>query len=144
MIYQFLNWETVYFEVKSTNGDTHLGGDDFDQVIIDWLVEEFKKDEGIDLKKDPMALQRLKEASEKAKIEVSSSAASEINLPYITAVDGVPKHLVRTLTRASFEQLADKLIQATLEPCKKAMSDAGLKPSDIDEVILVGDRKSVV
>ena len=126
------------FEVKSTNGDTHLGGDDFDQVIIDWLVDEFKKDEGIDLKKDPMALQRLKEAAEKAKIEVSTSASSEINLPYITAVDGVPKHLVRTLTRASFEQLADKLIQATLEPCKKAMADAGLKPSDIDEVILVG------
>jgi len=126
------------FEVKSTNGDTHLGGDDFDEVIIDWLAEEFKKDEGIDLRKDPMALQRLKEAAEKAKIELSSSTSTEINLPYIMPVDGVPKHLVKTLSRSKFEQLADKLIQATLEPCKKALSDASMKPSDIDEVILVG------
>jgi molecular chaperone DnaK len=126
------------FEVKSTNGDTHLGGDDFDQVIIEWLAEEFKKDEGIDLKKDPMALQRLKEAAEKAKIELSSSTQTEINLPYIMPVDGIPKHLVKTLTRAKFENLADKLIQATIEPCKKAMKDAGLKSSDINEVILVG------
>jgi molecular chaperone DnaK len=126
------------FEVKSTHGDTHLGGDDFDDVIINWLADEFKKDEGIDLRKDPMALQRLKEAAEKAKIELSSSTSTEINLPYIMPVDGIPKHLVRTLTRSQFEQLCDKLIQATLEPCKKALSDAGLKPSDIDEVILVG------
>jgi len=126
------------FEVKSTNGDTHLGGDDFDQVIIDWMVDEFKKDEGVDLKKDPMALQRLKEAAEKAKIELSSSTQTEINLPYIMPVDGIPKHLVKTLTRAKFESLADKLIQATIEPCKKAMKDAGLKSSDINEVILVG------
>jgi molecular chaperone DnaK len=126
------------FEVKSTNGDTHLGGDDFDHVIIDWLAEEFLKDENIDLRKDPMALQRLKEAAEKAKIELSSSTSTEINLPYIMPVDGIPKHLVRTLTRAKFEQLADKLIQACLEPCKKALSDAGLKTSEIDEVILVG------
>ncbi len=126
------------FEVKSTNGDTHLGGDDFDQKIIDWLADEFKKDEGIDLRRDPMALQRLKEAAEKAKIELSSSAQTEINLPYIMPVDGIPKHLVKTLTRAKFEQLADDLIQRTLAPCKKAMEDAGMKPSDIDEVILVG------
>jgi molecular chaperone DnaK len=126
------------FEVKSTNGDTHLGGDDFDDVIINWLADEFKKDEGIDLRKDPMALQRLKEGAEKAKIELSSSTSTEINLPYIMPVDGIPKHLVRTLTRSQFEQLADKLIQATLEPCKKALSDAKLQPSDIDEVILVG------
>jgi molecular chaperone DnaK len=126
------------FEVKSTHGDTHLGGDDFDDVIINWLAGEFKKDEGIDLKKDPMALQRLKEAAEKAKIELSSSTSTEINLPYIMPVDGIPKHLVRTLSRSQFEQLSDKLIQATLEPCKKALSDAKLKPSDIDEVILVG------
>jgi molecular chaperone DnaK len=126
------------FEVKSTNGDTHLGGDDFDDVIINWLADEFKKDEGIDLRKDPMALQRLKEGAEKAKIELSSSTSTEINLPYIMPVDGIPKHLVRTLTRSQFEQLSDKLIQATLEPCKKALSDAGLQPSDIDEVILVG------
>jgi molecular chaperone DnaK len=126
------------FEVKSTNGDTHLGGDDFDHVIMDWLAEEFQKDEGIDLRKDPMALQRLKEAAEKAKIELSSSTTTEINLPYIMPVDGIPKHLVKTLTRAHFEKLADKLIQATIEPCKKAMSDAGLTNSDIDEVILVG------
>ncbi|MCF8460363.1 MAG: molecular chaperone DnaK [Flavobacteriales bacterium] len=126
------------FEVKSTNGDTHLGGDDFDQVIIDWLADEFKKDENLDLRKDPMALQRLKEAAEKAKIELSSSTSTEINLPYIMPVDGIPKHLVRTLSRAQFEKLADKLIQATLEPCKKAMKDAGLSKSDINEVILVG------
>lgn len=126
------------FEVKSTNGDTHLGGDDFDEVIIGWLAEEFKKDEGLDLRKDPMALQRLKEAAEKAKIELSSSTSTEINLPYIMPVDGIPKHLVRNLSRAQFEQLADKLIQRTLEPCKKAMKDAGLSNSDIDEVILVG------
>jgi molecular chaperone DnaK len=126
------------FEVKSTNGDTHLGGDDFDQVIIDWLADEFKKDEGLDLRKDPMALQRLKEAAEKAKIELSSSTSTEINLPYIMPVDGVPKHLVRSLSRAQFEQLADSLIQATMEPCKTALSDAGLSASDIDEVILVG------
>jgi len=126
------------FEVKSTNGDTHLGGDDFDQVIIDWLAQEFKNDEGIDLKKDPMALQRLKEAAEKAKVELSSSTSTEINLPYIMPVDGIPKHLVRTLSRAKFEQLADSLIQATIEPCKKALSDAGLSTSGIDEVILVG------
>jgi molecular chaperone DnaK len=126
------------FEVKSTNGDTHLGGDDFDQVLIDWLADEFKTEENIDLRKDPMALQRLKEASEKAKIELSSSTETDINLPYITAVDGVPKHLVRKLTRSKFEQLASSLIQRTLEPCKKAMADAGMTPSDIDEVILVG------
>ncbi len=126
------------FEVKSTNGDTHLGGDDFDQEVINWLADEFKKDEGIDLRKDPMALQRLKEAAEKAKIELSSSTETEINLPYIMPVDGVPKHLVKKLTRAKFEALCDKLIQATLAPCKKALEDAGLKPSEIDEVILVG------
>ncbi len=126
------------FEVKSTNGDTHLGGDDFDQVIIDWLAEEFKKDENMDLRKDPMALQRLKEAAEKAKVELSSSTQTEINLPYVTATASGPKHLVRTLTRAQFEQLADKLIQATITPCKKAMKDAGMTNSDIDEVILVG------
>ncbi len=126
------------FEVKSTEGDTHLGGDDFDQVIIDWLADEFKSEENIDLRKDPMALQRLKEASEKAKIELSSTAQSEINLPYITAVDGVPKHLVRTLTRAKFEQLADTLVKRTIEPCKTALKNAGLSVSDIDEVILVG------
>jgi len=126
------------YEVKSTNGDTHLGGDDFDQVIIDWLTEEFKKDEGIDLKKDPMALQRLKEAAEKAKIELSSSSSTEINLPYIMPVDGIPKHLVKTLTKAQFEKLSDKLIQAVLEPCKIALKDAGMTQSDIDEVILVG------
>jgi molecular chaperone DnaK len=126
------------FEVKSTNGDTHLGGDDFDQVIIDWLSEEFKSDEGLDLRKDPMAMQRLKEAAEKAKIELSSSNQTEINLPYIMPVDGIPKHLVKTLTKAKFEQLADTLIQRTLEPCKKALSDAKMSPSEIDEVILVG------
>jgi molecular chaperone DnaK len=126
------------YEVKSTNGDTHLGGDDFDQIIIDWLADEFKNDEGIDLRKDPMALQRLKEAAEKAKIELSSSSNTEINLPYIMPVDGVPKHLVRSLSRAKFEQLADRLIQAVIEPCRKALSDAGMSQSDIDEVILVG------
>ena len=126
------------FEVKSTNGDTHLGGDDFDKVIMDWLAEEFKKEENIDLRKDPMALQRLKEASEKAKIELSSSSETEINLPYITAVDGVPKHLVKKLTRAKFEQLADKLFERAIKPCEQALKDAGLATSKIDEVILVG------
>ncbi|MFC2111166.1 molecular chaperone DnaK [Bacteroidota bacterium] len=126
------------FEVKSTNGDTHLGGDDFDYKIMDWLAEEFIKDENIDLRKDPMALQRLKEAAEKAKIELSSSSSTEINLPYIMPVDGIPKHLVRTLSRAKFEQLCDSLIQDTIGPCKKALSDANLTSSDIDEVILVG------
>ncbi len=126
------------FEVKSTNGDTHLGGDDFDYVIMDWLANEFKSQENIDLRKDPMALQRLKDASEKAKIELSSGQETEINLPYITAVDGVPKHLVTKLTRAKFEQIADQLVQRTLEPCRLAMKDAGVKASDIDEVILVG------
>lgn len=126
------------FEVKSTNGDTHLGGDDFDQVIIDWLAEEFKKDEGVDLKRDPMALQRLKEAAEKAKIELSSSTSTEINLPYIMPIDGIPKHIVKTLSRSHFEKLSDKLIQATIEPCKKALSDSGLAASEINEVILVG------
>ena len=127
------------FEVLSTNGDTHLGGDDFDQVIIDWLAAEFAaENSGIDLKKDPMALQRLKEAAEKAKIELSSQTSTEINLPYIMPVDGVPKHLVKTLTRAKFEQLADSLIQRTVEPCRKALSDAGLSASDINEVLLVG------
>lgn len=126
------------FEVLSTNGDTHLGGDNFDQVIIDWLVDEFKNDENIDLTKDPMSLQRLKEAAEKAKIELSSGNSTEINLPYITANESGPKHLVKTLSRAKFEQLADSLIKRTLEPCKKAMEDAGLSPSDIKEVILVG------
>lgn len=126
------------FEVKSTNGDVHLGGDDFDQVIIDWLAEEFLKDEKIDLRKDPMALQRLKEAAEKAKIEISSSNNTEINLPYIMPVEGVPKHLVRSLSRAKFEQLSDKLVRRSMEPVKKALSDAGYSTSDIDEVILVG------
>ncbi|MDA3818570.1 MAG: molecular chaperone DnaK, partial [Prolixibacteraceae bacterium] len=126
------------FEVKSTDGDTHLGGDDFDDVIINWLADEFLKDEGIDLRKDPMALQRLKEAAEKAKIELSSSTSTEINLPYIMPVDGIPKHMVKTLSRAKFESLADKLIQATIEPCKRAMKNAGASNSDIDEVILVG------
>ncbi|MCC6721847.1 MAG: molecular chaperone DnaK [Bacteroidia bacterium] len=126
------------FEVKSTNGDTHLGGDDFDHVIIDWLADEFKKDEGVDLRKDPMALQRLKEASEKAKIELSSAMQTEINLPYIMPVDGIPKHLVKSLSRAKFEQLADKLVQRSLEPCKQAVKDSGYSTSEIDEVILVG------
>jgi molecular chaperone DnaK len=126
------------FEVKSTNGDTHLGGDDFDSKIIEWLAEEFKKDEGLDLRKDPMALQRLKEAAEKAKIELSSSPSTEINLPYIMPVDGIPKHLVKQLTRAKFEQLADSLIKRTLDPCKQALKDAGLTIDKIDEVILVG------
>lgn len=126
------------FEVKSTNGDTHLGGDDFDKVIMDWLADEFKAQEGIDLRKDPMALQRLKEASEKAKVELSSSSETEINLPYITAVDGVPKHLVLKLSRAKFEQLADNLFARCLKPCEAALKDAGYSTSQIDEVILVG------
>ena len=126
------------FEVKSTNGDTHLGGDHFDQVLIDWMAEEFKSEENIDLRQDPMALQRLKEAAEKAKVELSSSAQTEINLPYITATASGPKHLVRTLTKAQFEKLADKLIQATVTPCKQAIKDAGISASEIDEVILVG------
>ncbi|HMM02101.1 MAG: molecular chaperone DnaK [Dysgonomonas sp.] len=126
------------FEVKSTNGDTHLGGDDFDQVIINWLAEEFLKDEGLDLRKDPMALQRLKEAAEKAKIELSSTTSTEINLPYIMPVNGIPKHLVKTLTRAKFEQLADTLIRKCIDPCRQALSDAGYSASDVDEVILVG------
>jgi len=126
------------FEVKSTNGDTHLGGDDFDEAIIQWLADEFQKDENVDLRKDPMALQRLKEAAEKAKIELSSSASTEINLPYIMPVDGIPKHLVRTLSRAKFEQICDKLIQGVVAPCAAALKDAGLSKSDIDEVILVG------
>jgi molecular chaperone DnaK len=126
------------FEVKSTNGDTHLGGDDFDHEIINWLADEFKADYSLDLRKDPMALQRLKEGAEKAKIELSSSTQTEINLPYIMPVDGQARHLVRTLTRAKFEQLCDKLIQSTIEPCKKALADAGLNASQIDEVILVG------
>jgi molecular chaperone DnaK len=126
------------FEVKSTNGNTHLGGDDFDQKIVDWLADEFKKDEGLDLRKDPMALQRLKEAAEKAKIELSSSTSTEINLPYIMPVDGMPKHLVKTLSRAKFEQLCDSLIQACIPPCEKAVADSGLKVGEIDEVILVG------
>ena len=126
------------FEVKSTNGDTHLGGDDFDHKIIDWLADEFQKDEGVDLRQDPMALQRLKEAAEKAKIELSSTTSTEINLPYIMPVNGIPKHLVKTLTRAKFEQLCDDLIQATIVPCQNALRDAGISTSDIDEVILVG------
>jgi molecular chaperone DnaK len=126
------------FEVKSTNGDTHLGGDDFDQVIIEWLAQEFKSDEGVDLTKDPMALQRLKEAAEKAKIELSSSTETEINLPYVTVVDNVPRHMVKKLSRSKFEQLAESLVKRTLEPCKVALKDSGYKVSDIDEVILVG------
>lgn len=126
------------FEVKSTNGDTHLGGDDFDQVIINWLAEEFMNEEGLDLRKDPMALQRLKEAAEKAKIELSSTTSTEINLPYIMPVNGIPKHLVKNLTRAKFEQLADSLIRKCIEPCRQSLKDAGYSPSDIDEVILVG------
>jgi molecular chaperone DnaK len=126
------------FEVKATDGDTHLGGDDFDNVIIDWLADEFKKDEGIDLRQDPMALQRLKEAAEKAKIELSSTTTSEINLPYIMPVNGIPKHLVKTLTRAKFEQLADSLIQRTIEPCRSALKNSGYTTSEIDEIILVG------
>ena len=126
------------FEVKSTNGDTHLGGDDFDHVIVDWLADEFKSEEGIDLRQDPMALQRLREAAEKAKIELSSSTSTEINLPYIMPVDGIPKHLVKTLTRAKFEQLADSLIQACIPPCENALKAAGMSKADIDEIILVG------
>jgi len=131
------------FEVKSTNGDTHLGGDDFDKVIMDWLADEFKKDEAIDLRKDPMALQRLKEAAEKAKVELSSSTETEINLPYVTAVDGVPKHLVKKLTRAKFESLADDLFNRCLKPCEIAMKDAGLSTSQIDEVIMVGGSSRI-
>ena len=131
------------FEVLSTNGDTHLGGDDFDQVIIDWLVQEFRNDEGVDLKSDPMAMQRLKEAAEKAKIELSSTTSTEINLPYIMPVGGVPKHLVKTLTRAKFEQLAHSLIQACLVPCQNAVRDAGISVSDINEVILVGGSSRI-
>jgi molecular chaperone DnaK len=126
------------FEVKSTNGDTHLGGDDIDHLIIDWMADEFLKEEGVDLRKDPMALQRLKEAAEKAKIELSSSTQTEINLPYIMPVDGIPKHLVKTLTRANFEKICDKLIQACIEPCKIALKDSGLAVTDINEVLLVG------
>jgi len=126
------------FEVKSTNGDVHLGGDDFDSAVMDWLAEEFKKDENLDLRKDPMALQRLKEASEKAKIELSSSTSTEINLPYIMPVDGIPKHLVRTLSRAKFEQLTDRLVQRTVGPCEKAVKDSGFSVKEIDEIILVG------
>ena len=133
-----LNMGDGVVEVKATNGDTHLGGDDFDQRIIDWLAQEFLNDEGVDLRKDPMALQRLKEAAEKAKIELSSSMSTEINLPYIMPVNGVPKHLVKTLSRAKFEQLCDDLIQNTIAPCRKALEDAGLSTSDINEVILVG------
>jgi molecular chaperone DnaK len=131
------------FEVKSTNGDTHLGGDDFDKVIMDWLADEFKNDEAIDLRKDPMALQRLKEASEKAKVELSSSTETEINLPYVTAVDGVPKHLVKKLTRAKFEALADKLFERCLKPCEAALKDAGMSTSQIDEVIMVGGSSRI-
>jgi molecular chaperone DnaK len=131
------------FEVKSTNGDTHLGGDDFDKVIMDWLADEFKNDEAIDLRKDPMALQRLKEAAEKAKVELSSSTETEINLPYVTAVDGVPKHLVKKLTRAKFESLADKLFDRCLKPCEQALKDAGMNTSEIDEVILVGGSSRI-
>ncbi|MDE5739917.1 MAG: molecular chaperone DnaK, partial [Bacteroidaceae bacterium] len=131
------------FEVLSTNGDTHLGGDDFDQVIIDWLASDFKANEGVDLTQDPMAMQRLKEAAEKAKIELSSSSSTEINLPYITAAGGVPKHLVTTLTRAKFESLAHNLIQACLAPCQAAIKDAGISTSDIDEVILVGGSSRI-
>jgi molecular chaperone DnaK len=131
------------FEVKSTNGDTHLGGDDFDKVVMDWLADEFKTDEAIDLRKDPMALQRLKEAAEKAKVELSSSTETEINLPYITAVDGVPKHLVKKLTRAKFESLADKLFDRCLRPCEQALKDAGMSTSEIDEVIMVGGSSRI-
>jgi len=138
-----LDFGSGVFEVLSTNGDTHLGGDDFDQVIIDWLASEFMNEENVDLRKDPMALQRLKESAEKAKIELSSTTSTEINLPYITSVGGVPKHLVKTLTRAKFEQLADSLIQACIEPCRKAMSDAKLTNNDIDEVILVGGSSRI-
>lgn len=136
-MYRSLNWEGV-FEVLSTDGDTHLGGDDVDEAIISWLADEFKADEGVDLRKDPMALQRLKEAAEKAKIELSSTTSSEINLPYIMPVDGVPKHLVRTLQRSKFEQLISEIVERTIAPCRSALKNAGLSTSDIDEVILVG------
>jgi molecular chaperone DnaK len=138
-----LNLGDGVFEVKSTNGNTHLGGDDFDQKIINWLADEYKAEKSIDLRKDPIALQRLKEAAEKAKCELSSSTQTEINLPYITVLDGVPQHLVKTLSRAKFEQLCDDLIQATLEPCRQAMKDAGMTNSDIDEVILVGGSSRI-
>ena len=141
--FSILEFGGCVFEVLSTNGDTHLGGDDFDQVIINWLADGFKSEENVDLRKDPMAMQRLKEAAEKAKIELSSSTSTEINLPYITAVDGMPKHLVKTLTRSQFEQLAHNLIQACLVPCQKAMADAKLSNSDIDEVILVGGSSRI-
>ena len=131
------------FEVKSTDGDTHLGGDDFDHKIVDWLADEFQKEEGVDLRKDPMALQRLKEAAEKAKIELSSTTSTEINLPYIMPVNGIPKHLVKTLSRAKFEQLCDSLIKATIEPCRNALKNAGLTASQIDEVILVGGSSRI-
>jgi molecular chaperone DnaK len=132
------------FEVKSTNGDVHLGGDDFDQVIIDWLANEFQTEESIDLRKDPMALQRLKEAAEKAKIELSSSASTEINLPYITATQTGPKHLVRQLSRAKFEQLSETLVRRSMDPCIKALKDAGMTAADIDEVILVGGSTRIL
>ncbi len=133
-----MNWGKEFPEVKATSGDTHLGGDDFDHRIIDWMANEFKQETGIDLRKDPMALQRLKEAAEKAKIELSSTTQTEINLPYITVVDNVPRHLVKKLTRAQFEKLIDDLVQKTIDPCQVALDSAGLKASDIDEVILVG------
>ena len=138
-----LNLGDGVFEVKSTNGNTHLGGDDFDRKIINWMANNFQSDKGIDLRKDPMAMQRLKEAAEKAKIELSSSMEAEINLPYITVADGVPQHLVMKLTRAKFEQLCDDLIRATIEPCRQAMHDAGLSNSDINEVILVGGSSRI-
>ena len=138
-----LNLGDGVFEVKSTNGNTHLGGDDFDLKIINWMADSFKSDKGIDLRKDPMAMQRLKEAAEKAKIELSSSMETEINLPYITVADGVPQRLVMKLTRAKFEQLCDDLIRATIEPCRQAMRDAGLSNSDINEVILVGGSSRI-
>ena len=130
------------FEVLSTDGDTHLGGDDFDQVIIEWLANEFKDENGIDVTKDPMALQRLREAAEKAKVELSSTSSTEINLPYLMPVDGMPKHLVRTLSRSKFEQLADSLIKRTIEPCKTALKNAKMEVSDVDEIILVGGNKN--
>ena len=138
-----LNLGDGVFEVKSTNGNTHLGGGDFDRKIINWMADSFQSDKGIDLRKDPMAMQRLKEAAEKAKIELSSSMETEINLPYITVADGVPQHLVMKLTRAKFEQLCDDLIRATIEPCRQAMHDAGLSNSDINEVILVGGSSRI-
>jgi molecular chaperone DnaK len=138
LIFLVLELGDGVFEVLSTNGDTHLGGDDFDQVIIDWLADEFKAEEGVDLRKDPMSLQRIKEAAEKAKIELSSSGETEINLPYVTATASGPKHLVKKLSRAKFEQLSDSLVKRSMAPVAKALKDAGLSISDIDEVILVG------